>query len=196
MSFWYLHFSQKTNKKVQLYYYNTSSLIVFIRFLGELKTPKRHFEINWTLVSVCPDFFICQFFDHLSMDQFQICMWVISHNKEFHFLSVKPKYVNCSLKHVVLKFTAIFASNTKGLVPDKTIVHKFEWLKKTTFFQLIFIQNYALLFLSWTAFSFSLENISLYCDKSAAQCFGTQIMVMPGAFHLLLLSQNHRYVGT
>ena len=28
---------------------DTSSRIVFVRFLGELKTPKRHFEINWPL---------------------------------------------------------------------------------------------------------------------------------------------------
>jgi hypothetical protein len=46
MSFWYLQFSQKTNEKIQLYYYGTSSRIVFDRFLGELKTPKIHFEIN------------------------------------------------------------------------------------------------------------------------------------------------------
>ena len=50
MSFWYLQFSQKTNEKIRLYYYGTSSRIVFVRFLGELKTPKRHFEINWPLV--------------------------------------------------------------------------------------------------------------------------------------------------
>ena len=50
MSFWYLQFSQKTNKKIRLYYYGTSSRIVFVRFLKELKTPKRHFEINWPLV--------------------------------------------------------------------------------------------------------------------------------------------------
>ena len=49
MSFWYLQFSQKPNEKVRLYYYVTSSRIVFVRFLGELKTPKRHFEINWPL---------------------------------------------------------------------------------------------------------------------------------------------------
>ena len=40
---------KKTNEKIQLYY-GTSSRIVFVRFLGELKTPKRHFEINWPLV--------------------------------------------------------------------------------------------------------------------------------------------------
>ena len=41
----------KTNEKIRLYYYNTSGRIVFIRFffLEELKTPKRHFEINWPL---------------------------------------------------------------------------------------------------------------------------------------------------
>ena len=51
MSFWYLQFSQKTNKKIWLYYYGTSSRIVFVRFLGELKISKRRFEINWPLVS-------------------------------------------------------------------------------------------------------------------------------------------------
>ena len=50
MSFWYLQFSQKTNEKIQLHYYGTSSRIVFVRFLGELKIPKRHFEVNWPLV--------------------------------------------------------------------------------------------------------------------------------------------------
>ena len=30
----------------------TSSRIVFVHFLGELKTPKRHFEINWPLVDM------------------------------------------------------------------------------------------------------------------------------------------------
>ena len=82
MSFCYLQFSQKTNEKIRLYYYGTSSRTrphlrerggghkehavyhvrerlvishwckhptVFVRFLGELKTPKRHFEINWPL---------------------------------------------------------------------------------------------------------------------------------------------------
>ena len=50
MSFCYLRFFQKTNKKNRLNYYGTSSRIVFVRFLEELKTPKRHFEINWPLV--------------------------------------------------------------------------------------------------------------------------------------------------
>ena len=49
MSFWYLQFSQKTNKKIWPYCYGTSSQIVFVCFLGELKKPKGHFEINWPL---------------------------------------------------------------------------------------------------------------------------------------------------
>ena len=49
MSFWCLQFSQKTNKKIRLYYYSTSSRVVFVRFLGELKAPSRQFEINWAL---------------------------------------------------------------------------------------------------------------------------------------------------
>ena len=41
-----------TLPKIRLYYYGTSSrIIVFIRFLGELKTPKIHFEINWPLTA-------------------------------------------------------------------------------------------------------------------------------------------------
>ena len=49
MSFWYLQFFQKTNKNIRLYYYGSSSWIVFDHFLGELKTPKSAFEINWPL---------------------------------------------------------------------------------------------------------------------------------------------------
>ena len=37
---------KKTNEKIPLYYYGTSSRIIFVCFLGELKTPKRHFKIN------------------------------------------------------------------------------------------------------------------------------------------------------
>ena len=55
MSFWYLQFSHKMDKKNgknQFYYYGTSSRIVFVHFLGESKTPKRHFEINWPLLNM------------------------------------------------------------------------------------------------------------------------------------------------
>ena len=45
-SLWSLQFSQKTDKKIWLYYYGTSSTIVFVGFLGGLNTPQRHFEIN------------------------------------------------------------------------------------------------------------------------------------------------------
>ena len=38
--------SPKKRKKNQLYYYGTSSRIVFVVFWGELKTLKRHFETN------------------------------------------------------------------------------------------------------------------------------------------------------
>ena len=43
-------FNSLQTKKNQPYYYGTSSRIVFVCFLGELKTPKRYFEINWPLV--------------------------------------------------------------------------------------------------------------------------------------------------
>ena len=40
-------FLQKTNKRILLYYYETSGRLVFVRFWRKLKTLKRHFEINW-----------------------------------------------------------------------------------------------------------------------------------------------------
>ena len=46
MSFWYLQFSQKTNEKIWLYYYGTSSWIVFVRFLGRVEDIKKTFR-NW-----------------------------------------------------------------------------------------------------------------------------------------------------
>ena len=49
MSFWYLQFPQKMNKKQFDFRYDRSKVFFFIRFLGELKTPQRHFEINWPL---------------------------------------------------------------------------------------------------------------------------------------------------
>ena len=36
---------QKRTKNL-IYYYGTSSRIVFVRFLGEVKTPKINFETN------------------------------------------------------------------------------------------------------------------------------------------------------
>ena len=45
----YPQFSQKMNEKIRLYYYDSSGRLVFVRFLGEIKDKKRHFEINWPL---------------------------------------------------------------------------------------------------------------------------------------------------
>ena len=44
---WYLQFSQKRTKKNRLYYYKVPQVeLFFVRFLGEMKTRKRHFEIT------------------------------------------------------------------------------------------------------------------------------------------------------
>ena len=45
MSFWCLHFFQKANLKLLIFVQK-----IFVRFMEELKTPKRPFEINWPLV--------------------------------------------------------------------------------------------------------------------------------------------------
>ena len=50
MSFGVLQFSPKERKKFEFTTCGTPSRIVFVRFLGELKRLKRHFEINWPLV--------------------------------------------------------------------------------------------------------------------------------------------------
>ena len=42
----------QNQQKNRLYYYFTSSRIVSVHFLGELKTSKRLFEINWPLTKL------------------------------------------------------------------------------------------------------------------------------------------------
>ena len=49
MCFWCLQFSQKTNENNSTWGTIVVKSNIFIRFLGELKVPKRHFEINWPL---------------------------------------------------------------------------------------------------------------------------------------------------
>ena len=44
MSFWYLQFSQKTNEKIRLYYYDTSGRLVFVRFLEEIEDTQKTFR--------------------------------------------------------------------------------------------------------------------------------------------------------
>ena len=38
------HFFQKTNKQIQLYYYDTSGRLVFVRFLEEIEHTKKTFQ--------------------------------------------------------------------------------------------------------------------------------------------------------
>ena len=49
MVFVVIDFLQKTNKRIRLYYYDTSGRLVFVHFLEEIDDPKKHFEINWPL---------------------------------------------------------------------------------------------------------------------------------------------------
>ena len=70
-TFWYPQFSQKTNEKNWLYYYGASSQIVFIRYLGELKTWKIHFKVKWPLVSTFCTKIIFILFFHKVFNTFQ-----------------------------------------------------------------------------------------------------------------------------
>ena len=90
MTFLYSQFSQNLNKKIQLNHYNTLGRLVFVHFLGELKTSKRHFEINWPLkTSFCYS-------------------WKKSLNWQniFHFILLKVKLFKMSWKDTIL-----FATN-------------------------------------------------------------------------------------
>ena len=44
MFFEVIDFLQKKNKRIRLYYYDTSGLLVFIRFLEEIDDPKEPFR--------------------------------------------------------------------------------------------------------------------------------------------------------
>ena len=48
-TFRYPQFFQKTNEKIGLNYYYTSGWIFSFVFWKNLKTPKKHFEINWPI---------------------------------------------------------------------------------------------------------------------------------------------------
>ena len=41
-----LNSSKKRTKKFDIQYYDTSGRLIFVHFLGELKTPKNPFEFN------------------------------------------------------------------------------------------------------------------------------------------------------
>ena len=105
---------QKWTKKFNFtYYYGTSSRIVFVSFLGELKTPKRNFEINWPLVCV-------------SKRSYTYCVksmnvWMIDVTDKFRYnlsLSNWGKSVRFCLKNLE-KFLS-------RKLPNKC-VHSFEW---------------------------------------------------------------------
>jgi hypothetical protein len=43
MFFWVIDFLQKTNKQIQLYYYDTSGQLVFVCFFGGNRRPQKPF---------------------------------------------------------------------------------------------------------------------------------------------------------
>ena len=58
MSFWCLQFSQKTNENNPTWGTIVVKSNFFVCFLGELKIPKRHFEINWPLATAAYIFLV------------------------------------------------------------------------------------------------------------------------------------------
>ena len=107
MSFWYLQFSQKNKrKKNRFYYYGTSSRIVFVCFLGEFKTPKRHFEINWPWVLPPPHSILrntgkaAGFY----MSQREYVMWTLLVKSCLNLLTCKIRFFRCCWRHPCLRW--------------------------------------------------------------------------------------------
>ena len=50
MVFGVFDFLQKTNERIQLYYYDTSSRLVFVRFLEEIEDTKKPFRNYLTFI--------------------------------------------------------------------------------------------------------------------------------------------------
>ena len=69
MVFGVIDFLQKMNKRIPLYYYDTSARLVLVRFWRKSTTPKNHFEINWPLAK-----FSLRWFPHFSLLSQFCCM--------------------------------------------------------------------------------------------------------------------------
>ena len=115
LSFWYLQFSQKN----WLYYYGTSSWIVFIRFLGEVKTTKRHFEI----IGLYKEFNFLNWFGFIWFE-------IIDLYKEINFLKwfgfIWIQQVTCNLTSSLLKRNGnvvIDLSKFGTRMYDSTLLH-------------------------------------------------------------------------
>ena len=110
MYFWNLQFSQKTNEKIRLYYYGTSSWIVFVRFLGELKTPKRHFEIDWPLACKSKTdqniFLNYSFFEIQPLTFLTPIFWQIAGVKALCLITISY-ILHCQSKNKTVKITEL-----------------------------------------------------------------------------------------
>ena len=88
-------FSQKTNKNNSTW----DTIVVkrnnfFVRFLGELKIPKRHFEINWPLIRNFLD--AAQLFTRSNLFTVYQVNWHVGHGKWFT-IALISRSLNSSL---------------------------------------------------------------------------------------------------
>ena len=58
MVFEVIDFLQTANKRIWLYYYDTSGQLVFVRFLEEIDDTKKPFRNNWPLRAYCPNIYL------------------------------------------------------------------------------------------------------------------------------------------
>ena len=93
MYFWFLQVSQKTNEK------NSTLLLwclksnCFCLFLGELKTPKRHFKINWTISKALKNCFNYEW----SLNQNKTNRYLLKNSETF----AKITQIYCKCKHKI-----------------------------------------------------------------------------------------------
>ena len=90
------------NKKNQLFYYGTSSRIIFVRFLGELKSPKRHFEINWPLVLHSIYYLIFLFLWNIEIFWVSLCLKITQFELRWRLalLHILSLFISSFFRHV------------------------------------------------------------------------------------------------
>ena len=113
-------------KFLTLLYYGTSSRIVFVHFLGELKTPKRHLEINWPLKAILTALSTFILPDLISKN-FTVLPW----------RSLKVGIVLCSLSWIDNLLDILWGQRIKLIqVVSSSEFHKYWWNNLETIFLL------------------------------------------------------------
>jgi hypothetical protein len=136
-TFWYLQFFQKTDLKSLIFALargtSSPSLLeqkFFIRFLEELKTPKRHFEINWPLPvpKKCFTFWHHCWWEFLEFKITNLFFDII-HGGLYRWRENSfPFFLYQKLKEIFIRYSRIILTASKDMLISKIWR---EWLKNS-----------------------------------------------------------------